>query len=308
MHAAHLQPVRISQIRLQRVITDAQRPARFALVAPASLEDEPDVAAPPGPQRVVAHHRRQQHVAEVVADADGQIVHFDRGVPRQRERAFHHALELAHVAWPVVREQRIGSRARQRELTRVAVPLEKVRRELENVFAALPQRRHVDLDTRQPVIQIGAKHARLHQTAQLLVCGRHDTRVDPMQPVATDPFDRQVLKRPQQLRLRGERQVGDLVEKQGAAVRAFELPAAPAHAGRRPVLDAEELGLEQRLDDRRTIDWHERPAPASADFVNLPRDQLFAGAALAVDERDEIRCRHSLDAIAHGLHDRTRSD
>ena len=290
------------------MITDAERPARLALVAPASLEDEPDVAAPPGPQRVVAHHRRQQHITEVVADADGQIVDFDRGVPRQRERALHHALELAHVAWPVVGEQRVGSRARQRELTRLAVPLEKVRRELENIFAALPQRRHVDLDAGQPVIQIGPKHAGLHETAQLLVRGRHDARVDPMQAVAADPFDRQVLKRAQQLRLRRERQVGDLVEKQRAAVCAFELSAAPAHAGRRPVLDAEELGLEQRLDNRRAIDRHERPAPARADFVNLPRDQLLAGAALAVDERDEVRCRHSLDAIAHGLHDRTRSD
>ena len=150
--------------------------------------------------------------------------------------------------------------------------------------------------------------ARIDQPAQLLVRGRHDARVDPMQAVAADPFDRQVLKRPQQLRLRGERQVGDFVEKQRAAVRAFELAPAPAHAGRRPVLDAEEFGLEERLDDRRTIDRHERSAPASADFVNLPGDQLFAGAALAVDERDEIRCRHALDAIAHGPHDRTRSD
>ncbi len=129
-----------------------------------------------------------------------------------------------------------------------------------------------------------------------------------MQAVAADPFDRQVLKRPQQLRLRGERQVGDFVEKQRAAVGALELAAASAHAGRRAVLDAEELGLEQRLDDRRAIDRHERPAPARADFVNLPRDQLFAGAALAVDERDEVRRCHALDAIAHRPHDRTRSD
>ena len=125
-----------------------------------------------------------------------------------------------------------------------------------------------------------------------------------MQTVAADSFDCQVLKRAQQLRLRRERQVSDLIEKQGAAVGALELAAAAAHAGRRAVLDAEELGLEQRFDDGRTIHRHERPAPASADFVNLPRHQLLASAALAVDERDEVRCCHSLDAIAHGPHDR----
>ena len=103
--------MREPQIRLKRVITDAQRAARLALVPPASLEDEPDVATPPRPQRVVAHHRRQQHVAESVADAYRKIVDLDRRVPCEGERALHHALELAHVSWPVVGEQSVGGRS-----------------------------------------------------------------------------------------------------------------------------------------------------------------------------------------------------
>jgi len=40
------------------------------------------------------------------------------------------------------------------------------------------------------------------------------------------------------------------------------LPLLPAHAGRRPVLDAEQFGLEQRLDERGAVDRHEGPARA----------------------------------------------
>ena len=68
---------------------------------------------------------------------------------------------------------------------------------------------------------------------------------------AADPLDGQVLDHAQQLGLRRERQVGHLVEEQRAAVRVLELAAPAAHAGRGALLDAEELGFEQRLDDAR---------------------------------------------------------
>ena len=74
------------------------------------------------------------------------------------------------------------------------------------------------------------------------------------------------------------------------------------YTGGRPVFDAEELGLEQRLNERRAIDRHERSATARADLVNLPGDQLLADTAFAVYERDEVRDCHTLDALAHRLH------
>ena len=129
-----------------------------------------------------------------------------------------------------------------------------------------------------------------------------------MEAVAADPFDGEVLERAQELGLRRKRQVGHLVEKQRSAVGALELAAAPAYTGGSPVLDAEKLGFEQRLDKGRAIHRHERPASARADLVNLPGNQLLAGAAFAVDERDEVRRCHALDALADRLHNRTRSD
>src|SRR5690349_13265560 len=129
-----------------------------------------------------------------------------------------------------------------------------------------------------------------------------------MDAVAANSFDGEVLERAKKLGLRRQRQVGDLVEKQRPAIGALELAAAPAYTGGGAVFDAEELGFEQCFDKRRAIHRHERPTAPGADLVDLPGNQLFAGAALAVDERDEVRRRHTLDALAHRSHDRTRSD
>ena len=101
---------------------------------------------------------------------------------------------------------------------------------------------------------------------------------------AADALDRQLLDRAQQLRLRRRRQVRHLVEEQRAAVRVLELAAPAAHAGGGALLDAEQLGLEQRLDDRRAVDGDERPVAAPAQVVNLARDQFLAGAALPFDQ------------------------
>ena len=125
---------------------------------------------------------------------------------------------------------------------------------------------------------------------------------------AADPLDRQVLDRPQQLRLRRRRQVRHLVEKQRALVRVLELAAPPAHAGRRPLLDPEQLRLEQRLDDRGAVDGNEGPLAPPAQLVNLPRHELLAGARFAFDEHREIGRGHALDAVAHGANREARSD
>src|SRR4051794_2524020 len=100
-----------------------------------------------------------------------------------------------------------------------------------------------------------------------------------MRPVAADPLDREILDRAQQLGLRGDGEVRHFVEKQGAAFRGFELPAPAADAGRGPVLDAEQLRLEQCLDQRRAIDRHERTVAPPARLVNEAGDELLADAA-----------------------------
>ena len=133
-------------------------------------------------------------------------------------------------------------------------------------------------------------------------------RVDVTGAATTDALDREVLNCAEQLRLRGRRQIGHLVEEQRPFVRVLELAAAAADAGRRPILDAEQLRLEQRLDDRRAVDRDERTLAAATEIVNLTGDQLLARAGFPLDEHCEVRRGHALDPLAHATNRRTRPD
>ena len=116
-----------------------------------------------------------------------------------------------------------------------------------------------------------------------------------MRAVAADALDGEVLNGAQQLGLGRRRQIGDFVQKQRAAIGSLELPSPSADAGRDAILDAEQLGFEQRFDQRRAVDRDERAVAAATQLVDLPRDELFADAALAFEQHREIRGRHALD-------------
>src|SRR5436309_3203687 len=88
----------------------------------------------------------------------------------------------------------------------------------------------------------------------------------------------------------------------------LELAAAAADAGGRAVFDAEELGLEQRFDQRRAIDRDERAMAPASEVVNLTGDELFANAALALEQHGEIGAGHPLDGCPQRVHHARRSD
>ena len=77
------------------------------------------------------------------------------------------------------------------------------------------------------------------------------------------------------------------------------LPAAHPRGG--AVLDAEQLGFDERFDERRAVDGHEGPAAPRAELVNLARHELLPGSALPFDEDREVARRHALDTLPHRL-------
>src|SRR5207253_1755540 len=68
---------RVAQIRLQRVIADAEDAARFALVAARFIEDQPRVAAAPRPHRLVLPERGTEDRHMIAADQRRQVVEID---------------------------------------------------------------------------------------------------------------------------------------------------------------------------------------------------------------------------------------
>ncbi len=108
----------------------------------------------------------------------------------------------------------------------------------------------------------------------------------------------------QELRLELERQLADLVEEHGAAVGGLEGADALAIRAREGAAHVpEELALDEVRRDRAAVDDDERlvgPRPALED---LRRDELLAGAALALDEHVDVARRDLLEEgeeLAHG--------
>src|SRR5215475_3169249 len=68
---------------------------------------------------------------------------------------------------------------------------------------------------------------------------------------------------------------------------------------------AKQLGLEQRLWNSPTIDWHKGVRLTPAGFVDRLRDEFLPRAALAIDQHTGIAFRHQAHLAKHVLHERT---
>ena len=154
-----------------------------------------------------------------------------------------------------------------------------------DVLAAFPQRRDDDVEDVQPVVEILAERLRLHPSFQVLVRRRDDphVRVDHLR--SADPRDLLLLDGAQELRLDRRRDVPDLVEEERPPLGVLELPGPGGGRPReRPLLVAEELGLEERLRDRGAVQRQEGPVRAGAQSVDPPGDEFLPRAAFPGDQ------------------------
>ena len=253
---------------------------------------------------VVVERRRRRRAAR--EQPGRQIVGHHAIAAAEHQRLLDDVLELAHVARPVVAEEAGddvgGERARLPAAARRVLAHEVVG-EQRQILLAVAQRRQGQRDDVEPVEQILAEGAGLDRRVEVAIGRGDQPEVDAHRPRAADPLELALLQRAQQLRLQVERQLADLVEKQRAAVGELEPSLLQAErAGERALLVAEELGLEQRLGQRRAVDRHERPGGARAVAVHGARDELLAGAALAADQHGRVALRDARDAIEDGAH------
>ena len=132
------------------------------------------------------------------------------------------------------------------------------------VALALAQRRDVDVEDVEAVVEVLAEQARRdHALLQVAVGRGDDAHVDAHRLVGAQRLDHPLLQHAQQLGLRGHRHLGDLVEQQRAAVRGAEAAVALLDRAREgAALVTEQLRLQQRLGERRAVDRDERPCRA----------------------------------------------
>ena len=95
--------------------------------------------------------------------------------------------------------------------------------------------------------------------------------------------------------------LADLVEEDRALVSRLELAGLRLHgAGEGAALEAEQLGLEQVVRERRAVDLDEWLVAAPRRPAEPARHQLLAGARLATDEHGDVRLGDPRHEIAHG--------
>ena len=242
----------------------------------------------------------------IAAVEETQVRGRDRLAGHHDHQALDDVAQLADVARPAI-ALKAGRRARIEPLRPTAVFARELGHEMlgqqRDVAWPVAQRRHGDRDDVQPEVEVLAESRGADLGRQILVGRGQHAHVHPHACCPADRLDDLLLQRAQDLGLRLQAHVADLVEKQRAAVGELEL-AAPIRggAGERPLDVAEQLALDQLFRNRGAVHLDERPGPPAAHRVNAPGDELLAGAVLAVDQHPTVgrRCHgHLLAQLRH---------
>jgi hypothetical protein len=101
-----------------------------------------------------------------------------------------------------------------------------------DVARAHAQRRHLEANDVEPVVEVLAEEPVGDHGAQVTVGGRDDPHVHPQRLVAAHALEFALLQEAQELHLDRPRDLADLVQEQRAARRALEAPLAPRRRAR----------------------------------------------------------------------------
>jgi hypothetical protein len=154
-----------------------------------------------------------------------------------------------------------------------------------DIFPALPQRRHGDLDHGDPVVKVFPEATPLDLLPEILVRGSDDADVGPDVAVRPDAPELPRLQGPQDLDLGGRAHFPDLVEEKRPLVGGLEEPMLEAVGAREGApLVAEQFALQEGVLERPAVDDREGRARPRTVGVDGASDQLLARPALALDQ------------------------
>ena len=163
-------------------------------------------------------------------EPNGQIRWLDLLAAAQQHRALHRVLQLAHVSRPWILHQSAHRRRRKSgHLLAIAgtVAIEKMRRQQRNIFAPVAQRRQMNLhsiETEQQVFAEVARRRPLRCSCALVAESNAHIHAPRLRRAHALQFSG--LKHAQQFGLLAKRYVGDLIQKQRAAVGELKAPDA----------------------------------------------------------------------------------
>ena len=166
-----------------------------------------------------------------------------------------------------------------------------------DIFLALAQRRHVNVNHAQPVQQVLAELTARDHVRQIAVRRRNDAHIHRgLDVVRADGLNLAVLQEAEEQRLHAQAHLTHFVEEQRAAMRELELAGLVSIRARETALHVtEQFGLEQGLGQARAVHRDVRARRTRGPRVNLPRDEILADAALTRDEHLGVAGGHTAD-------------
>src|SRR5262249_12605898 len=154
----------------------------------------------------------------------------------------------------------------------------------------------LDAHAVEPEEQVTPERAGANEGLEVPVRRRHEPDVDAARLDATQAKELARFEHAEELGLRRERQLADLVEQDRRAVGGFEQPGLRLRrAGEGAALVAEELRLEHAFGQRRAVDPHHRLRASTREAVDAFRGDALSDARLAEEQHGEVALRYALD-------------
>src|SRR3990172_700814 len=180
---------------------------------------------------LIALHRIEERsrLRTGLANVLGEIVNRDLRAFRNEDQLTHQFLELPDVSRVVVTEEDT-QRFRAERSVHSEPPIELVDEGVDErlqVFTTLPYGGDVERDLLDAVKKILPELSRFHHLSEVPVRRRDDTHVHLSPARSTDRMDRFVVQELEELRLRNQRKLADLVEKDRSAMGQLEQTLLP---------------------------------------------------------------------------------
>src|SRR5579862_531897 len=175
--------------------------------------------------------------------------------------------------------------------------------EHQDILAALAERRQLNGDDVEPVVQVGTEGALAHAAVQVAVGGGDHADIDAHRLPAADARKLPLLEHAQDLGLGARWHLADLVQEERALIGQFKLAQLlRVGVGERTAFVPEQFAFQEIFGNRRAVERDEGPLGARAVVVNRLGNQLFARAALAGDQNRRLQWRDHRYGAQRRLH------
>ena len=173
-----------------------------------------------------------------------------------------------------------------------------VHREHRDILAAVAQRRDVDREYIETVKKVGSEKVRVAHLLQIAIRCGHQAHIAANRANAAQALELLLLQYAKQLWLKLKGISPTSSRKQRSLVRQLEsADFLRDRPGKCPLFVPKQLAFKQPHGDCRTVHLHERAALPWSALVKSARNQLFAGACLAINQHGRVRTRDCLDLV-----------